>query len=258
MTEVSNQRYSAVFFDVYGTLLIYGDMKRAWSDWLLALYSRLVPLGLSLSLDSLSRECDGFLEKEQPTGGRENLTPFERRIDCLCQRIGLGLSVDALAHIADHVAGAWEEHVRIDPEAPKVLAALRKEKSLALVSNFDHPRHLRKVVATHGLSPLFRSIVISGEIGVRKPDPRIFGKAFEETGLSPRQVVYVGDTEEDVIAARTAGIRPVLIRRPHDRTDPAALDFATVADAGTSDHSRPSDLGATTITSLKELLTLLI
>ncbi len=256
MKEDLRKHNKAVFFDLYGTLLVYGDMKRAWEDWLIAFHSRLVPFGLSLSLDSLSRECDGFLEKA-PTGEREHLTPFENRIVCLCERIGLRLSIDAVASIADQVAGAWEEHVRVDSDASEVLIALRKEKSLALVSNFDHPRHLRKVIATHRLTPLFRSIVISGEFGVKKPDPRIFRQALKETGLSPREVVYVGDTEEDVEGARAAGITPVLIRRFDNRIDRAALDFASDTITA-SDHGRQSMLDVTTIASLKELLTLLL
>jgi HAD superfamily hydrolase (TIGR01549 family) len=204
----------------------------------------------------LSRECDGFLEKG-PTGEREHLTPFESRIVCLCERIGLRLPMGAVADIADHVAGAWEEHVRLDADASRVLTALRREKPLALVSNFDHPRHLRKVIAIHRLTPLFRSIVISGEIGVKKPDPRIFGRALEETGLTPREVVYVGDTEEDIVGARAAGITPILIRRFDNRTDGAALDFASDTDTA-SDHGRPTMLDVTTIASLNELLTLLL
>jgi HAD superfamily hydrolase (TIGR01549 family) len=256
MTGDLRHRHTAVFFDLYGTLLVYGDMKRAWSDWLRALYSMLVPFGLSAPLGSFSKECDRFLEKGQPAGEREGVTPFERRIDYLCEANGLRLSEDDVARIADHVAEAWERHVHIDPDALGVLASLRKEQSLALVSNFDHPRHLRKVISLHGLVPFFQSIVVSGEIGVRKPDPGIFRRALDEMGLSPGEVVYVGDTEEDVIGARAAGIKPILIIRPDSRTDPFALDFATDQEAGLPDGSGLSDLDVTTIASLRELLTL--
>ena len=256
MKDDLKQQTKAVFFDLYGTLLVYGDMKRAWSDWLSALYSMLVPFGLSTPLGSFSKECDRFLEKGQPTPARtKGLTPFERRIDYLCEANGLRLSEDDVARIADHVAEAWERHVHIDPDALGVLAALRKEQSLALVSNFDHPRHLRKVISLHGLAPFFQSIVISGEIGVKKPDPGIFRRALNEIGLPPGEVVYVGDTDEDVIGARAACIRPVLIKRPHNRTDRSALDFATDTEAGPSDDG-PADLDVTTIASLRELLML--
>jgi len=256
MNQDLGNRNKGIFFDLYGTLLIYGDMKRAWADWLRALYSSLVPLGLSLSLDSLSRKCDRFLEKEEPAGERGILTPFEKRIQSLCEGVGLCLSADVVARIADRVAAAWEEHVRIDPDAPEVLAALQKGKSLALVSNFDHPRHLRKMVAFHGLSPLFRSIVISAEVGVKKPNPSIFRRALEETGLSPTEVAYVGDTEGDVIGAAAAGIRPVLIKRPFDCIDSSTLDFRTDRDTGAASHSGVGGLDVPTIASLRELLAL--
>jgi FMN phosphatase YigB (HAD superfamily) len=47
----------------------------------------------------------------------------------------------------------------------------------------------------------FTAIVISGEVGIRKPDPRIFHLALQRTGLQPEEVVYVGDTEEDIAGA---------------------------------------------------------
>ena len=91
---------------------------------------------------------------------------------------------------------------------------------------------------------------------MRKPDPGIFRMALDEMGLSPGEVVYVGDTEEDVIGARAAGIKPILIIRPDSRTDPFALDFATDQGAALPDGGGLAELDVTTITSLKEVLTL--
>ena len=88
----------------------------------------------------------------------------------------------------------------VDAEAAMVLGTLRKNKSLALVSNFDHPRHVKKVISNHQLTGFFESIVISGDVGVSKPNPRIFDGALDQTGLSPSEVVYVGDTDSGVAA----------------------------------------------------------
>ncbi|MFC1452257.1 HAD family hydrolase [Verrucomicrobiota bacterium] len=85
---------------------------------------------------------------------------------------------------------------------------------------------------------------------------RIFDAALEETGLRPAEVAYVGDTEEDVAAARAAGIVPVVISRPGSATDPGALDFRS----GEAPVGRPPGFGSdtTTVASLRELIPLLL
>jgi HAD superfamily hydrolase (TIGR01549 family) len=245
-----------VFFDLYGTLLLYGDMKSAWSDWAAAFMSRLRPLGLSLSREAFFKECGDFLKEELPAAGEDALTPFERRIFRFCERLDLLLGRSDVADIADDIVEVWEDYVTLDPEALPVLETLEGGKSLALVSNFDHPRHFEKVIARHGLSPFFRSTVVSGIVGFRKPDPRIFDKALRETGLMPSEVVYVGDTEDDIMGARAAGIAPILIERPENPTDETALDFT---DDDDEKAFRPGyEKGATKIAHLRDLIGLVV
>jgi len=251
------QNIRGVFFDLYGTLLVYGDMKAAWSDWFTAFYSKLVPLGLSLSQESFSRECDRFFGKEPPQKRNDGFTIFERRIHGLCDRLGLAPSRDEVAGIADHIAEVWQQHVQVDPDASTVLGALMEAKTLALVSNFDHPRYAKKVISNHQMTGFFHSIVISGDVGISKPDPRIFESALEQTGLSASEVVYVGDTEEDVIASRAAGIIPILIQRQTNATDQNTLDFNSDDEAGELENTQRFNVEVPKISSLKELLHLI-
>ncbi len=53
---------------------------------------------------------------------------------------------------------------------------------------------------------LFDEIVISGEVGMRKPEPRIFQHALDLVGLSPEQCVFIDDIEANIQAARALGI----------------------------------------------------
>lgn len=55
--------------------------------------------------------------------------------------------------------------------------------------------------------------MISEEVGVKKPDPQIFSYALARTGLQASEVIYVGDSEEDVEGALAAGIFPIRIIR---------------------------------------------
>jgi putative hydrolase of the HAD superfamily len=241
-----------VFFDLYGTLLLYGDMKAAWSDWLSEFFACLQRHGLSLSEEQFAKQCDRFFGKDQPTS-QDGLTVFERRILALCCDLSLSLAPEDIRHIANHIANAWQGHVSLDPHSIPTLQSLREHKTLALISNFDHPPHVRRVISAFRLDDFFEVIVISGEIGIKKPDPEIFRLALEKTGLGPEEVVYVGDTEEDVAGARAAAIRPISIRRELAEDDGNAFDFTveeTNRRAGEDANSQPS---VRTIASLLEL-----
>jgi putative hydrolase of the HAD superfamily len=56
------------------------------------------------------------------------------------------------------------------------------------------------------LDELFDQVVISGEVGIRKPDPDVFVLAARRLGLEPQECVFVDDTEGNVEAARSVGM----------------------------------------------------
>jgi putative hydrolase of the HAD superfamily len=76
-----------------------------------------------------------------------------------------------------------------------------------------------------GVEEFFATVVISGDIGINKPDARIFHLALQKTGLQPEGAVYVGDTEEDIAGSLTAGIGPILIQRDQFHKKNSELDF---------------------------------
>ena len=243
-----------VFFDLYGTLLVYGDMKAAWADWLTVLYEGLATQGLSISKDSFAVHCDTFFAKDSPVLADDGLTVYERQINALCHKVEVTADSQILKDLADHSVAAWQEYIWIDPEAMKVLEELRCQKQLALISNFDHPPHLRALLLKHGLDDIFKIVVVSGEVNVKKPDPAIFSIALNAAKLDPSEVVYLGDSDEDVQGAHSAGIRPILIRRKRQDEDNLLLDFE-VDPKNTKEHlyANSSD-GVRTITKLQELL----
>ncbi len=209
-----------VFFDLYGTLFVYGDMKKAWADWLHHFYISLRDLGLTISEEDFSKECDRYFWKVEPAHSEKNLTIFEKRIKSFCASLEIKLCDCDVTSIADMIAGKWQESIELDQDAVPVLKKLKEDgRILGLVSNFDHPPHVRRYLSEYGLDCLFETIIISGEVGVKKPDPDIFKPAFEATGLMPGEVIYVGDADVDVKAANAAGIMPLLIKRQDRDTD---------------------------------------
>lgn len=244
-----------IFFDLYGTLLVYGNMKKAWSDWLSTFYHLLKIQGLKITEPTFSQECDGFFSAPAPAGNDDQLTVLERRIQRLCRRLNHQLPKEELRHIADTIADAWQAHVSVDPEAIPVLTALKQnKKTVGLVSNFDHPPLVRRILSCNGLANIFDSTIISSEVGVKKPDPAIFALALQQTGILPAEAVYVGDTEADVTGAISARIHPIFIARPDNRTDSDALDFQVTYpdDNVPKNHSWENEVSV--ISNLQEVL----
>lgn len=240
---------NGIFFDLYGTLLVYGNMDAAWSDWLNEFHKQLRLHGLTCPIESFAKSCDQFFGKSEPTPRQHNMTVFEQRIQNLCADLKLNLITEDITEIANKIAGAWQKHIRLDAEALHVLQTLHHSKKLALISNFDHPPHVHAVLSKLGLTHFFDSVVISAEVGIKKPDPRIFDSALAQTGMQPKEVVYVGDTEDDTEAARAAGITPILIQRENEGN---AFDFNVNKD---SSEEKAFTLDVSTITKLSELTT---
>ena len=94
--------------------------------------------------------------------------------------------------------------------------ALKNRYSIVLLSN-DVSSFSRYLRVFHGIEPLIDAAFISGDLGVRKPDPRIFNIALETLGARPSECLFVDDYPERVDAARELGICSVLFNREgHD------------------------------------------
>lgn len=60
----------------------------------------------------------------------------------------------------------------------------------------------------------FRGILLSGEVRLIKPDPRIFRLFCERFSIDPAQAVYIDDLRPNVEAAQAAGMRGILFENP--------------------------------------------
>jgi putative hydrolase of the HAD superfamily len=115
----------------------------------------------------------------------------------------------------DHFArpDAWT----INPDASAVFAGLRRHACvLGVGSNLDS--RLTAVVAGHPvLDAVAERVVVSSAIGHRKPSPRFFDAIVRAAGCDATAIVFVGDDREnDFDGATAAGLRAILLERPHD------------------------------------------
>jgi len=100
------------------------------------------------------------------------------------------------------------------PETVSVLSVLRRSCRMALVTN-GAPDVQRRKLDESGLAHFFDAVLISGEFGFGKPDPRIFHSAIERLGGSAERSAMVGDSaSRDIAGAKAARIKSVWIVRP--------------------------------------------
>ena len=92
----------------------------------------------------------------------------------------------------------------------KVVRDLSERYPLVLVSNFYG--NINTILKDFKLE-LFRHVVESAVVGIRKPDPRIFSLGVEALGLQPEEVIVVGDSyDKDIVPAHSIGCKTVWIK----------------------------------------------
>ena len=121
--------------------------------------------------------------------------------------------------------GRWEEAGRLWrrfyrqqgpvllPGARRVLRALERHFTLALVSSGDRSRVLGQL-RQFGLAELFAARVCSQDADRRKPHPAPLELALRRLRMAPEACVYVGDAPEDIEMARRAGVRAIAVLGP--------------------------------------------
>jgi putative hydrolase of the HAD superfamily len=105
---------------------------------------------------------------------------------------------------------------RLTEDTLSTLKTLRDEGvKLGIVTNGPSVWQSRKIDAL-GLAPLFDTIVISGNVGIEKPDPRIFEHALQRCGVVAVESMFVGDhPTADIQGAKSAGLMPVWVRKDY-------------------------------------------
>ena len=99
----------------------------------------------------------------------------------------------------------------LDRDLVDYLHALRPRYKTALLSNAWDDLH--QVLEEYWkITDAFDEIIISAEVGLLKPDPRIYQLALERLNVEPQEAVFVDDFPENVAGARAVGIRAIQFR----------------------------------------------
>jgi HAD superfamily hydrolase (TIGR01549 family) len=199
-------RLEVVFLDVGGVL--YRD-----DGYMNALRRALRDLGATFA--------DAEFDEEYEACRRDQSGSFRARL----ARRFLGQEPDLRA--VEARAERWWRYEREDlhSDALPALRSLDGLYRLGLIAN--QPSAVRRALARDGLDIFFEFQAISGDLGVQKPDQRMFLHAMAATGVEPDCAAMVGDRlDHDVRPARSVGMRTVWVLRGEAPKDPTPEQLA--------------------------------
>ena len=207
-------RVEAISFDFFNTLVFHrGGRGRGWHlmEYLEAQGLRSAPWQHGVLYDVFESH-DTAYSPEAPQDKRDEYYAQ------LAQRVFERLKVRASDEDASrHASSLWQilgpACFDVFPDALEALQTLRAEGyPLALISNWQCG--LRHFCAELGLSEYFEHILGSADLGVAKPDGRIFANACARLDVPADRVLHVGDTlTDDYLAAAASGLLVVLVDR---------------------------------------------
>lgn len=200
-------KIKGVFFD-WGFTLAHPEPDRH-----IQFYQGAKELGVILPLDGLLKaihEADNQVPAGAPPrySKDKEVTPFLRWWEVLLSHIGGDLPKDIKLGIT-RLAGervkkaTW---VLYDDVLPTFKRLKKQGLIIGLISNIS--------IGRAGLEELLDVAVTAKDVGIGKPDVTIFLTAIKRANLDASEAIYVGDQYEvDVVGARSAGIKAILIDR---------------------------------------------
>ena len=200
-----------VLFDFGGTLAL-GDLNK--EEFRNSLFEYIRSLGFNGTESRFKRVRRGMFERLMKARSQKR----EMRIEDLYQGMffDLGLHPEKVALDYIHDLYIRSFNVELVNGVKDVLEYLNERYNLAIVSN-SMSNVARHAIKRFNLEKYFDMIVISRDLGIRKPDREIFQFTLKNLGVESYEAVHVGDSlEDDVQGAKNAGMKTVWIKTGED------------------------------------------
>ena len=215
----------AVFFDLDNTLC---DSDTAWHIATTETFQLLRKYKPDVSEKAITKAWTTVHQElfGQLNAGKGSMAELrDSRFQCLFKELGLPRS-KITEELNDFLSSRYLTSLRLYDDVT-VLEELH-EYHVGIVTNGAHDNHTDSQfskVQRLGLSKRIQSLTISDEVGVRKPNIKVFTVACERAGVLPKEVLFVGDSiENDIVGANRVGMTSVLINRKSDELIPERGD----------------------------------
>ncbi len=203
-----------VIFDLGSTLI---EFRGEWSDVLIRQSSDLIAYlrehGIGLDYDRFTARYQALIGQLY-TRGQQDWIEYTAEYSLRYTLTEFGytavpddLIAGALAATFAYSETLWQPFL----DVYRTLDTLTvRGYRLGLISNARDAANVDRLIDNARLRPWFDPILISANVGVRKPNPRIFKIVLDQWRLLPEQVVMVGDMlGADILGAHNAGMRGI-------------------------------------------------
>lgn len=156
--------------------------------------------------DIIVRDADGYRDKDGFFAELSGVLPWQKAVSA--------------EEIREYYDETYIRHGAIMKHAAETLEyCKRRGYPLGLVTNGSRDIQYGKIDLL-GLRGYFRTIVISGEVGIWKPDPGIYQLALKRLGTPADKTLFIGDHPvNDIEGAARAGMKTVWLKRNHSWDD---------------------------------------
>ena len=206
-------RFEVLTFDCYGTLI-------NWEDGILACLHRILAARGKVLDDATTLRLYGDFEAEAEQGEyrsyREVLKSVVRQFG---EKLGFAPTNQELNSLPESVRD-WKPW----PDTVAGLCELQSRFRLAIISNIDDDLF---AATLPNLGAKFDQIITAQQAGAYKPSLKMFKLALSRMGVSPGQVLHVGQSiYHDVLPAQSLGMSTVWVNRPSLRKGVGAVKAA--------------------------------
>ncbi|MXW22617.1 MAG: HAD family hydrolase [Candidatus Dadabacteria bacterium] len=218
------KKYSAVFFDLFDTLVMFEPSLlpnvtlngETWNSTAQHVFTQMrESLGEMEFADFYGPFVESHRELLELRQKDLREYPNRKRFEIFMEKTGLKGDDDLLERFVcshmESLSGAM-----VYPKHHTEILFYLKEKGyrLSVVSNFDHAPTARKLLGKFEIADFFEHIVISEEVGWRKPHRRIFEFALSRLGENASDVIFIGDDPEaDIMGSSDCGIDSIWVKR---------------------------------------------
>ena len=217
---MSNETRKAIFFDLGGTLAtVYPSVAEHITQSLADLGHPVPHRDVAGALDRISPQFDDPNNHGWTLTHERSYAFWNQYYVRLLQEVGISRAnrVTYALHIYRKLSRPQGYALYTDV-IPVLERLTGEEYMLGLISNWE--AWGMDLIEYLGIHRYFPTQVLSGCVGLEKPDTAIFALALAEAKIAPEQVLYVGDSVQfDIEPAHAIGMRAVLIDRHAERSN---------------------------------------
>jgi len=203
----------AVIFDFIGTLAAVEGYSHEKS--VEKMYQSLTDDGVNVNFES-------FVKVYEETHQKYSVIRYKELVEIntvvwLSETLNkLGFSYSPKDSVVKKAVDRFYENyldaLKARPHARTIIKRLSGDHTLGLVSNFTHAPVIHAGLKKLGLNQFFKAILVSAEVGWRKPNSKIFEEALKRLGVKANEAIFIGDNPiDDIQGAKSVGMKTVFV-----------------------------------------------